>query len=143
MQIRPMTIADHPSLIALLQESEGVTLREADSLEATARYLERNPNLSFVAVLEGEIIGSVMSGHDGRRGYLQHLIVRPPYRGRGIAKALVHTALNALIKIGIYKTHCFVFRSNDTAQGFWESMGWERRDQTLMYSYNASDDPNI
>ena len=143
MQIRPMAISDHPSLIALLQETEGVTLREADSLEATARYLERNPGLSFVAVQKDEIIGCIMSGHDGRRGYLQHLIVQPAYRGHGIARTLVHTALNALARIGIYKTHCFVFRSNDTAQGFWKSMGWERRDQTLMYSYNASDDPNV
>ena len=143
MQIRPMTITDYDIIASLFQSTEGLTFRQADSKQATQRYLERNPGLSFVAIMDHKIIGCVMAGHDGRRGYLQHLVVLPLYRGRGVARALVGVALDALAEIGIYKTHCFAFKENTLADTFWQQMGWERRDQTTMYSYNISDDPNI
>jgi len=82
-----MTIEDYDSVIGLLTATSGVRLREADSREATARYLERNPGLSFVALVDGVIAGCVMCGHDGRRGYLQHLAVSPRFRERGIGSA--------------------------------------------------------
>lgn len=61
----------------LFRKTPGVTFRQADSKEAAKRYLERNPGLSFAAVADNEIIGCVMCGHDGPRGYLQHLVVKP------------------------------------------------------------------
>ena len=143
MKIRPLSITDYDVVTSLFQGTEGLTFREADSKQATQRYLERNPGLSFVAIVENEIIGCVMAGHDGRRGYLQHLVVLPPYRSKGIARELVSAALSALSEIGIHKTHCFAFVDNALAHRFWKQMGWERRDQTVMYSYNMSDDPNI
>jgi ribosomal protein S18 acetylase RimI-like enzyme len=82
-----MSIGDYDSVTAMMKKTDGVTFRDADSREATQRYLLRNPGLSFVA-LEGEhIVGCIMSGHDGRRGYLQHLVVLPTHRKRGIASA--------------------------------------------------------
>ena len=73
--IRTMTIDDYDDVIALMKETPGISLRDADSLPATERYLQRNPGLSFVAVASGAVVGCVMCGHDGRRGYLQHLLV--------------------------------------------------------------------
>jgi len=143
MHMRTMQITDYDQVATLFRETEGVTFREADSYEATAQYLARNPGLSFVALQDEEIIACVMSGHDGRRGYLQHLIVKPAYRRHGIAKTLVSKVLTALRQHHIYKTHCFAFCSNTTAQDFWISEGWELREDVLMYSYNTSGHPNI
>ena len=76
-----------------------------------------------------------MCGHDGRRGYLQHLIVLPEYRRQGVANQLVEHSLAQLELLGIYKTYIDVFRSNDLAQSYWESQGWQLRDDILRYSF--------
>jgi N-acetylglutamate synthase len=140
--IREMTIADYDGVMALLSAVTGVTIRAADSREQTQRYLERNPGLSFVAVLEDRIAGCVMCGHDGRRAYLQHLAVESDLRGHGIGSALTARTLAALELLGIGKTHLDVLRKNAAAQRFWKNRGWQRRDDLVRYSLNRSGDPN-
>lgn len=125
--IRAMTLADHAPIIARLQAAPGLSLRDADSHEATARYLARNPGLSFVAEDGGAIVGCLMSGHDGRRGYLQHLFVEDGHRRQGIAAALVRHCLDALAREGIFKSHVEVFTTNEVALAFWAAQGWHRR----------------
>lgn len=142
-QIREMTIEDYEDVIVMFRETPGITVRDADSQEATAAYLNRNPGLSFVAVVDKNIIGCVMSGHDGRRGYLQHMIVRPEFRKQGIGKALYSACLFALQAIGIYKTHLFVQKTNTAAEEFWKRQGWVFRDEVHMFSFNASPNENI
>ena len=95
LEISEMTIGDYGSVRTLLT-TPGLTLRTADSLESTKRYLERNPGLSFIARSDGQIVGCVMCGHDGRRGYLQHLAVEPALRRLGIGRMLVDRCLSAL-----------------------------------------------
>ncbi|NYT84011.1 GNAT family N-acetyltransferase [Pollutimonas harenae] len=133
--IRLMTINHYDAVIQLMQATPGVSIRDADSRESTTRYLERNPGLSFVAEEGGGLVGCVMCGHDGRRGYLQHLVVLPEYRRRGIASALVERCLGRLEQLGILKTHIDVFRSNTKAQAYWERQGWKRRTDIQKYSY--------
>ena len=142
-QIREMTIEDYEDVIVMFRETLGITVRDADSREAIAAYLNRNPGLSFVAVVDKKIIGCVMSGHDGRRGYLQHMIVRPEFRKQGIGKDLYSACLSALQAIGIYKTHLFVQKTNVAAEEFWKRQGWVFRDEVLMFSFNASPNENI
>ncbi|MEM6254920.1 MAG: GNAT family N-acetyltransferase [Cyanobacteria bacterium P01_D01_bin.156] len=141
--IREMVIADHPAMVKLLESTPGVTLRAADGYYETERYLARNPGLSFVAVVDESIIGMVMAGHDGRRGYLQHLLVIPTYRSQGIGTDLVNQCLQALAQQGIHKTHLFVFQENTSAQRFWQQYGCQLRDDVIMYSYNRSNNPQI
>lgn len=129
-----MRIRDYERVIALMRATPGVSIRDADSREATKRYLERNPDLSFLAERDGQLIGCVLCCHDGRRGYLQHLIVLPEYRHLGIASALVEHCLAQQEQIGIHKTHIDVFRSNELAQNYWESQGWQLRTDILRYS---------
>src|SRR4051812_11851089 len=124
MEIRKMTIEDYDVVIGLLTATNGVRLRDADSREATARYLERNPGLSFLAFVNGAVAGCVMCGHDGRRGYLQHLAVSPSYRRQGIGTALVETCLSHLADLGILKTHIDVLVENQEAHNFWRQRGW-------------------
>jgi ribosomal protein S18 acetylase RimI-like enzyme len=127
---------------AFLSGTAGLTLRSADSRELTERYLARNPGLSFVAMSGEEIIGLVMCGHDGRRGYLQHLVVKPSMRGQGIATALVRSSLAALKELGIEKTHIDVLVENSAAHRYWINAGWQKRDDIVRYSYIASADSN-
>lgn len=141
--IRPMNLADYDAVIDLMSKTPGVTVRDADSREATARYLERNPGLSFVACADdGTLVGCVMSGHDGRRGYLQHLVVLPAQRRQGLANALVGHCLEALAALGIQKTHIDVFRTNALALAYWSSQGWQLREDIHRYSFTRAGHPN-
>jgi N-acetylglutamate synthase len=133
--IRTMTPCDYDAVLALMQDTPGISLRDADSREATERYLARNPGLSFVAEAEGRLIGCVMSGHDGRRGYLQHLLVLPEYRRQGIARALMQRCLVALEQLGIHKCHLDVFKTNSGAARYWQGQGWTLRTDIDRYSF--------
>lgn len=141
-QIRVMTIDDHERILNFLKQTPGVTLRVADEYDPTKCYLERNPGLSFVAEQDGSIIGCLMAGHDGRRGYLQHLIVDPDYRNQGIAKRLVKNTVKELSQIGINKCHVFSFKTNTLGNGFWKNIGWQQRNDVNMYSLIPSANPD-
>ncbi|WP_085900448.1 GNAT family N-acetyltransferase [Kiloniella majae] len=142
MNLRPMLPTDHTDLIRLFKTTPGVALRDADSYEATVRYIERNPGLNFIIEDEKEIIACVMCGHDGRRGYLQHLIVKPDYRKKGLGEKLFAVCLSSLRQLGIDKTHIFVFKDNGIANSFWQSKGWALRDDVNLYSYTSSNSAN-
>lgn len=133
--IRIMQISDYNAVIDLMKCTPGITVRDADSFASTARYLQRNPGLSFVAELDGDIVGCLMAGHDGRRGYLQHLVVLPKYRQRGIARTLIANCLAALAKEGIEKSHLDVLNTNKSAAAFWEHQGWTLRSDIRRYSF--------
>jgi len=131
-----LTMADYPEVYALWSGMPGIGLSSADSPEAIFVYLERNPGLSFVARQKGKVVGAVLGGHDGRRGYLQHLAVFPEARCRGIGKTLVVKCLSALNEQGIKRCHIFVYSDNENGLGFWESAGWFRRDDLLIMSHD-------
>jgi ribosomal protein S18 acetylase RimI-like enzyme len=131
---REMTPGDYPAMIELMRRAPGVSVREADTPEGLARFLARNPGQSFVAEVDGRLAGCLMGGHDGRRGHLHHLAVDAGCRRRGIASALVERCLAALETQGIHKTHIDVYRDNTAGNGFWESAGWTRRDDTHRFS---------
>lgn len=141
--LREMEISDYQQVMNLWSETEGMRLREADSEENIGKYLERNPNLSFVALQGEQIVGAILVGTDGRRGYIQHLAVSKACRGQGIGAKLISNAVDALSSIGIAKTHLFVINDNLNAQAFYENIGWYPRDEVRMFSFNASTVGNI
>ncbi|MBE3783164.1 GNAT family N-acetyltransferase [Vibrio parahaemolyticus] len=143
VKIREMDIADYDDVIKLWGQTEGMSLRDADSKESINNYLLRNPNLSFVAVSANEIVGAVLVGTDGRRGYLQHLAVSSNFRGKNLGRELVSQAISALANVGVPKTHLFVYNENVNAQQFYEKLGWFPRDEVRMYSYNSSSNNNV
>ncbi|CAH8204391.1 GNAT family N-acetyltransferase [Vibrio aestuarianus] len=143
VKIREMDIADYDDVIKLWGQTEGMSLRDADSKESINNYLIRNPNLSFVAVSANEIVGAVLVGTDGRRGYLQHLAVSSNFRGKNLGRELVSQAISALANIGVPKTHLFVYNENVNAQQFYEKLGWFPRDEVRMYSFNSSSNNNV
>ena len=134
ISIREMVMADYAAVIDLMRRAPGVSVRDADSAAAIARFLERNPGLSFVAERDGGVLGCLMSGHDGRRGYLYHLAVDAACRRQGVATALVERCLGALERLDIHKMHVDVYRNNTAGESFWRAAGWLRRDELHRFS---------
>jgi putative acetyltransferase len=127
-EISRMTAGDYAEVAALWQGTEGVGLDDqTDTREGVTSYLARNPGLSFVARLEGRVVGAVLCGHDGRRGYLHHLAVAPRCRRRGIGRALVEACLTNLGNIGILKCNIFLFSDNEAGEDFWKHSDWKER----------------
>lgn len=123
-RISPMTMTDHPEAMNLWRGTPGIGLSPADGPEAMRAYLLRNPDLSQCARIGAALVGTVLAGHDGRRGYLHHLCVHEGFRKLGIGRLLVSRALDALAAEGIDKAHAFLFTDNGTGKTFWESAGW-------------------
>ena len=128
LKIRPMTIDDYDALYAIWTACGNGLNNLDDSREGIEKYLRRNPTTSFVAEDGGVIAGAVLCGHDGRRGYIQHMSVSPLYRRRGIGRRLLDAALAALKAEGINKTALVAFRKNALGNAFWESMGFGLRE---------------
>jgi putative acetyltransferase len=135
VHIRPMALPDYGAVCRLWESCEGVGLNDADTPESFNAYLHRNPGMSFVAEDGDVIVGAVLCGHDGRRGYLNHLAVGPKHRYQGLARQLVAHCLEALQLAGIRKCHLFVFASNQDGQNFWRNIGWELRDDLTVASH--------
>ncbi len=132
--LRPMAITDYEAVRALWASCEGVGLNDADQPDSLQAYLVRNPGMSFVAQEGDAILGAVLCGHDGRRGYLNHLAVSPGHRCQGIARDLVTHCLEALQTAGIGKCHLFIFSSNTDGRNFWREIGWELRSDLTVAS---------
>jgi ribosomal protein S18 acetylase RimI-like enzyme len=112
-----------------------VGLSDSDSKENIRLYLVRNPGLSLIAEHGDELAGVILAGHDGRRGYLHHLAVSPDYRRQGIGRLLVNTCMEKLKKDeGILKCHIMLFNHNLSGLKFWESIGWEFRNDIAIVS---------
>ena len=98
-----------------------------DSREGIERYLKRNPTTCFLACAGEQIVGVILTGHDGRRAIVHHMCVHPDYRRQRIARTLVRMAEEALGKEGITKIFGLVFKDNDAANAFWEEQGYTLR----------------
>lgn len=132
--LREMTMADYESVYAIWQASEGVGLSGADMPKRIADYLAHNPGTSFVAVDGARVVGAVLCGSDGRRGYLHHLAVLPAYRKSGVGRALVDRCMAGLREQGIEKCHIFVYDQNEAARQFWARIGWVERTELVLMS---------
>ena len=96
----------------------------------------RNPDTCLVAINDAKIIGVIMVGNDGRRGYIYHTAVHPECRKQGIARKLVDSAMNELSALGINKVALVVFERNETGNEFWECQGFTVRND-LVYRNKA------
>ena len=138
--IRRMSVRDYDAVVSVWRSIPGVGLDDdSDSRSGIARYLKRNPGLSFVACSGGRIVGAVLAGHDGRRGYLHHLAVAPSHRRLGIGKGLVNRCLRALASRRIPKCNIFLLQSNASGKAFWEHNGWNLRSDLSVLQKKTKD----
>ncbi len=133
MEIGEMSPADFDEVVSFWLSIEGVGLNESDTPECLAIFLKRNPGLSLVVRAGGQVVGAILCGHDGRRGYLHHLAVAPQYRKQGLGTTLVERCLSNLRALGILKGNIFVYNDNDPGTNFWRKNGWkDRADLKIM-----------
>lgn len=130
--IRLMLKSDYDQVYDLWIHTPGMGLNETDdSREGIEKYLTRNPNTCFVAVEEDHVVGVILSGHDGRRGFIHHTSVKPEFRGKGIGKALAEAAMKALEQEGIHKVALVAFATNEIGNAFWEKIGFSAREDLI------------
>lgn len=140
MIIRLMTIEDYEKVYQLWLSCSGMGLNNLDdSKDGIAKYLDRNPDTCFVAEKSDEIIGVIITGHDGRRGFIYHTAVNPEYRNQGIAKMLVEAAMDALKANGINKVALVVFDRNKDGNAFWEKVGFTVREDLVYRNKTISE----
>ncbi len=123
MKIRPYTQSDQSSLVALWHAT-GVATPQNDSSKDIQRKLAVDPDLLLVAESEGQIVGSVMGGYEGHRGWVNYLAVSPKFQRRGIASHLMNEIEAALLKRGCPKINLQVRNSNHSALGFYAALGY-------------------
>lgn len=134
--IRVMTSDDYDGVYALWTKIRGFGLRSVDdSREGVARFLSRNPTTSVVAIEDGTVVGSILCGHDGRRGCLYHVCVDEAYRRRGIGRGMVVMAMEALRKEQVSKVSLIAFTKNDIGNAFWNTIGWTKREDLNYYEF--------
>ena len=137
MEVRNMRPDDYDRVYALWLSCPGMGLNNLDdSREGILKYLARNPDTCFVVVEQCCIIGAILTGHDGRRGYISHTAVSPAHQLQGLGKRLVEAALDALMKQGINKVNLVAFARNEKGNAFWEKMGFTQRTD-LVYRNRA------
>ena len=143
MEIKVMAIEDYEKVYQLWSNTSGMGIRSLDdSKKGISKFLLRNPTSNFVAMINCEIVGVILCGHDGRRGYIYHTAVKNNYRCQGIGKALLEAVYYALEQEGITKAGLVVFKTNEIGNSFWQSQGWEERIDLNYYS-NAINNNNI
>jgi ribosomal protein S18 acetylase RimI-like enzyme len=132
LTVRPFEAADHAALEALW----GRVFADDPPWNAPAimiaNKLEVQPELLLVAVLDGALVGAVMAGFDGVRGWIYHLAVAPEHRRRGIATRLVRAAESGLRERGCPKVNLQVRASNVEVVAFYESLGFNIEERTSM-----------
>ncbi len=137
MEYRLMTIDDYDEIYALWMSCKNMGFNDKDdSYEGIDAFLKRNPTTNFVATCDNNIVGVILCGNDGRRGFIHHMAVSENYRRQGIASKLVSLGLNALKECGITKVALLVFERNKDGNAFWEKMGFTAR-HDIIYRNQA------
>ncbi len=139
--IKIMTMEDYDGVRQLWMQIKGFGIRSIDdSREGIARFLKRNPTTSVVAIEDGKIVGSILCGHDGRRGCLYHVCVDEEYRMRGIGKSMVVKCMEELRKEQINKVSLIAFTKNDIGNAFWKEIGWTKREDLNYYEFTLNEE---
>ena len=134
--IRAMKLEDYEAVDALWMGIKGFGIRSIDdSKEGVARFIKRNPTTSIVAEADGEIVGAILCGHDGRQGCFYHVCVREDLRKHGIGKAMAVAAMKALQEEKINKVCLIAFADNQVGNEFWKSVGWTFRQDMNYYEF--------
>lgn len=134
-----MHTSDYEQALQLWQSLPGIGLSSADDKDNICDFLQKNPSTCLAAINNGNLIGTVLGGSDGRRGYIYHLAVHQSEQNKGIGKKLVDLCLNEFKKSGIQKCHIFVINDNAEGIAFWEKIGWQLRDDILVMSKEIKD----
>jgi len=137
--IRPCRRGDEPALIALWQAC-GLTRPWNDPAKDIARKFAEQPELFAVAEREGALVGSVMAGYEGHRGWINYLAVAPALQRGGLGRALMAWAELRLRERGCPKINLQIRRGNLAVVAFYESLGFSEDDTISLGKRLEKDD---
>jgi ribosomal protein S18 acetylase RimI-like enzyme len=132
LSIRPYQDSDEQAVIALWQEVLPDSAPHNDPATSLRNKLAVDRNLLFVADVEGEVVGTVMGGYDGHRGWIYSVAVRPQNRRRGIGGALIRRMEVALFEQGCLKVNLQVRTSNAAVIAFYQALGYDVEERISM-----------
>ncbi|HSH00537.1 MAG TPA: GNAT family acetyltransferase, partial [candidate division Zixibacteria bacterium] len=122
--IRNYTEQDHDDVVRVWREQLEQSRPHHDVGLSIDRKVVYQPEFFFVAVADGKVIGTVMGGYDGHRGWLYSVAVTDEYQRQGVATRLVLHVEEAMRKLGCVKINLQVMPQNTDAIAFWEALGW-------------------
>jgi ribosomal protein S18 acetylase RimI-like enzyme len=131
MKIREFKIQDY-AIVRVLWQAAGLILRPGDELEDVKLKLQRDPDLFLVVEQDDEIVGTVMGGWDGRRGWIYHLAVKPEHQRKGIGVGLVREVEKRLVSKGAKKVNAQVYKWNEQSAEFFRAIGYETQPDLIM-----------
>lgn len=125
MQIRHFTPEDYDEAYALWEKTPGMNLGSLNNTYAGIKsVVDHNPTLCFAAIdNDGAIIGTILGGTDGRKGYLYHTAIADGHRGQHIGTTLIHKVLAEFKQQEIEKIGLFTTNDNVDGRAFWEHLG--------------------
>ena len=131
MRIREFKLEDYNAAMKLWKES-GLIIRPGDEPEGIKLKLERDPDLFLVAEENSKILGVVMGAWDGRRGWINHLAVRPEHQRKGIGTVLIHELEKRLTGKGAKKVNAQIYQWNQKSIEFFKALGYEVHSDLVM-----------
>jgi len=134
MKIEKFSMELYEDIIKLWRKA-GISVGSTDTREEIEKMLKRNPKLFLIGRVNEKIIGVVMGGFDGRRGYIHHLAVEPDYKKRGYGKKLIDELIKRFHQMRVHKVHLFIEKYNEKVVNFYLNLGWDIRDDLIMISY--------
>jgi len=135
-------IIDLKPMLDLWSITPGLRGGASDEESKLKVFMERNPSTSLLLRTQDGLIGTVLGGFDGRRGYIYHLAVHPDYQRKGCGKVLLNQVISELKQLGALKIHLFAFNDNQAALGFYHHQGWELRQDIEVFSWDAGNTDN-
>ncbi|KKM85153.1 hypothetical protein LCGC14_1291890 [marine sediment metagenome] len=139
MKIENYSMKLYDKVIELWRKA-GISVGSSDSKEELEKMLKRNPNLFLIGRKNQKIIAVVMGGFDGRRGYVHHLAIDPDFQKKGYGRMMMDKIHNIFLQMGVHKVHLFIEINNKEVVNFYESMGWEKRDDLIIMSFIPNKD---
>ena len=134
IKIRTMNIEDYEGVMLLWKSIKGFRIRSVDDdFEHIEKFLKRNEGLSVVAIKDNHIVGSILSGHDGRQATFYHVCVDEKCRGLNIAQKMVDEAIKRLKFEGISKVTLVAFKKNYSGNLFWKNQNWKLNKEINSY----------
>jgi ribosomal protein S18 acetylase RimI-like enzyme len=116
----------------------GVHVGRSDTPAEIEKKLSRDPDLFLVAECDGQIVGSVIGGFDGRRGLIYHLAVRPEYRNQGVGSRLMDEVESRLRARGCLKSYLLVAEDNHEVEAYYRNRGWEPMESVHLFGKDLS-----
>jgi ribosomal protein S18 acetylase RimI-like enzyme len=137
-EYREMQISDYPDILKEWESDKNIYINEADSKEGINNYLSRNENMSTICTYKNSIIGTILTGDDGRYGYLHHLYVNESHQNKGIGSELIRISIEKLKNKGFKKVFLQIFKNNEDGKKYWMKKSWNLRDDIDLMDLNLT-----